>query len=218
MKMMKVIFPEIEIKPHEIPKVRGFFANKFRDEPLLHNHLPGGTFSYKYPQIQYRIIQSHPALIAFGEGFEVLKKIFFNLDEMIIQEKIYHLQEKEISVTEEQFGQIVQAERYQFLSPWMALNEDNYAKYLPLNELEQQIMLKKIIIGNIITLAKGMNYTIPEPHKLQCEGYFRPTQIHFKKMMMQCFYGDFMVNFQIPDLLGLGKQVARGFGVVKHER
>jgi len=64
----------------------------------------------------------------------------------------------------------------------MALNEENYAKYQQLEDMEQQNFLKKIIIGNIITLAKGMNYTIPEPDKLQCEGYFRPTQIHFKKM------------------------------------
>lgn len=29
------------------------------------------------------------------------------------------------------------------------------------------------------------------------------------------FTGEFLVNFDIPDLLGLGKSVSRGFGAVR---
>ena len=32
---------------------------------------------------------------------------------------------------------------------------------------------------------------------------------------MLTFRGEFSTNFQIPDYLGLGKQVARGYGMVK---
>jgi hypothetical protein len=35
---------------------------------------------------------------------------------------------------------------------------------------------------------------------------------------MICFTGEFMVNFHIPDYLGIGKQVARGFGTVERIR
>jgi hypothetical protein len=31
---------------------------------------------------------------------------------------------------------------------------------------------------------------------------------------MICFQGEFTTNFLIPDYLGIGKQVARGFGTV----
>jgi hypothetical protein len=35
---------------------------------------------------------------------------------------------------------------------------------------------------------------------------------------MLCFTGDFTTNFLIPEFLGLGKQSARGFGVVRKKR
>jgi len=35
---------------------------------------------------------------------------------------------------------------------------------------------------------------------------------------MQCFTGDFTTNFLIPDFLGIGKQSARGFGVVRKRK
>ncbi len=97
----------------------------------------------------------------------------------------------------------------------MALNEDNYAKYIQLNKIEQQILLKRILTGNIISISKGFKYTIPNDFVIKVEGYFKPKQVNFKNRKMLCFKGDFMTNFNIPDHLGLGKQSARGFGVVK---
>ena len=202
--------------PFDIPKLRGYFSRKFTEYTELHNHLPDGKFSYKFPQVQYRIIEKHPALIGFDKGIEVLKKIFFELDEMIIDNRRYSLFEKEIFLKETDFGVSENFLNYKFISPWMALNEENYRKFNEADKFEQQLLLKKILKGNLITLSKGLNYTIPNVDDIKTEGFFKPKKVNFKNLKMLCFTGEFMTNFFIPDFLGLGKQSARGFGVVRH--
>ena len=213
-KILTVLFADVYQRPSDLPKLRGYFSQKFPDHTELHNHLPGGKFSYKFPQVQYRIIDKHPALIGFGNGIEILKKIFFELDEMIINNRKYTINEKEIYLKEYDFGVADKFINYKFLSPWMALKEENYVKYKTLNQIEQQNFLKHILRENLKTLSKGFDYTIPDIEKIKVEGFFKPKSVNFKNLKMLCFTGEFMVNFFIPDFLGIGKQSARGFGVV----
>ncbi|HHE39227.1 MAG TPA: hypothetical protein ENL20_11745 [Candidatus Cloacimonetes bacterium] len=213
-KILTVLFSDVQHKPSDIPKLRGYFSDKFPEHTELHNHLPDGKFSYGFPQVQYRIIERHPALIGFNKGIEVLKKIFFELDEMIINGRRYSLFEKEIFLKETNFGMSDNFIDYKFASPWMALKEENYRKYKTLNQIEQQKFLKHILRENLKTLSKGFDYTIPNIEKIKVEGFFKPKMVNFKNLKMQCFTGEFMVNFLIPDYLGIGKQSARGFGVV----
>jgi len=50
------------------------------------------------------------------------------------------------------------------------------------------------------------------------DGWFKPLEVNFHNQPMQCFTGDFTTNFLIPEFLGLGKQSARGFGVVRKRK
>jgi hypothetical protein len=202
----------------DIPKLRGYFSNKFAEFPQIHNHLPDGSYNYKYPQIQYRIVEGKPALLFMGEAVSILKEIFFNIDKIKIDWKKFNIYEKQIEVLEEEFGQSARDIDYEFISPWMALNEANFQKYKNSNKIEQQQLLKKILRGNLLTISKGFKYTIPNYDDINVEGYFKPLNVNFKNIKMLCFTGRFTVNFQIPDYLGLGKQSARGFGVVKHAK
>ena len=213
-KILSVIFTDVYLKVFDIPKLRGYFSHKFPENTELHNHLPDGKFSYKFPQVQYRIIDKHPALIGFNQGIDILKKIFFELNEMIIDNRKYTINEKEIYLKEYDFGVSEEFINYKFISPWMALKEENYEKYKVLNKFEQQGFLKHLLRENLKTLSKGFNYWIDNIENVKVEGYFKPKRVNFKNQKMLCFTGDFMTNFLIPEYIGIGKQVARGFGVV----
>ncbi|MDD2230290.1 MAG: hypothetical protein PHY48_12865 [Candidatus Cloacimonetes bacterium] len=63
-------FTDIDLKAFEIPKLRGYFAYKYPDNSLFHNHLQRKV-SYEDPKIQYRIYEGHPALIGIGERYDV---------------------------------------------------------------------------------------------------------------------------------------------------
>jgi len=211
-------FGDIRFSAFEIPKLRGYFASKFPKEHLFHNHLPDGSQSYKYPQIQYRVIDRQPALLGLGEGLELMKKIFLQVDELKIGHDIYAVNDLKVSILEEQLGQCKDYHSYRFSSPWMALNQENYREFVKLNTIQQKQRLKQILRGNLLTLSKGFGYTIPDFDRVELDGWFRPVERNFHNIPMQCFSGEFTVNFKIPDQLALGKQIARGFGVVEKQK
>lgn len=210
-----VVFTEVDFSPSEIPRLRGYFAQKYPDTHLFHNHMPGASLDYRFPKIQYRIVDGHPALIGLGEGIEIMKRVFFETTEIVLGTKIWNINERTIKLTRTEFGQSAEYYTYRFISPWMALNQDNHRDFIELDQMRQKQKLKSILRGNLLTLAKGLSYTIPDFDRVELDGWFKPVERNFHKIPMQCFTGEFTTNFLIPDLLGLGKQVARGFGVMK---
>lgn len=217
-KYLIVKFSDLSLTPSEIPKLRGFFARKFPEDHLFHNHLPGGAQSYAFPRIQYRLIDSLPALLGVLEGIDLLKKVFFEIDEIRIGGESIKINERQISLVESDFGQTQELHHYWFTSPWMALNQENDRKYFKLSQISRHEMLLNILKGNLVSLSKGLGYTIPDRDQIQAKGNFREITVLFHNIPMHCFYGEFSISFKIPDLFGLGKQSARGFGVVTQRR
>ena len=213
--ILLIIFNTAKFRVSDLPKIRGFFATHFPENTEFHNHLPDGSFSYKYPVIQYRIINGHPALIGVKEGIELIKNLFFDLDELIINERVYKLPEKEIMLKTLELSESNDFINYRFVSPWMALNQDNFTIYKEKDKLEQQQFLKMLLKQNLKSLCKGLGYWIENVDNIKVEGYFKEKPVNFKNRKMLCFTGEFMINFHIPQYLGLGKQSARGFGVVE---
>ena len=69
------------------------------------------------------------------------------------------------------------------------------------------------MIGNIIAVSKGLSYVVDREIKLDAE--LVEVRSPFKGQEITTFNGEFIVNFNIPDLLGIGKSVSRGFGTIK---
>jgi len=202
---------EIEESPHLI---RGFFANKFKEYVLLHQHLSKNKFIYNYPYIQYKNIDSSPMILGIKEGIEVIKRIYDKYEELNLNDCIYEILEKNITLKEEEFG-IAKQQNYSFITPWLALNEKNYEKYQRLGSLtKRNEMLEKILVGNIISMSKGLGYTVTTPIKANIVK-IREVRTSLKGNPMLGFLGTFSVNFEIPDYWGIGKSVSRGFGTVK---
>lgn len=216
MKYIILKFNDVKLDVRDIAKVRGYFATKFSDNPLLHNHLPNGKFSYKFPKIQYRLFDGNPALIAMEEGIEVLKEVFFLSEEMVIGNRVFTLNEKEILSFDVEINQQLDYSYYQFISPYMALNQENHLKYQEADKYDKELLLKDIIKSNLKTISKGFSYEIPDFENISVEANLSPKMVNFKEVKMLCFTGDFKTNFLIPDYWGIGKQTARGFGVVKN--
>jgi len=199
----------------DIPKLRGFFANRYPKYDLIHNHLSDGRFKYGYPSIQFKVLNRIPTLIGLSEGFDILKEVFQDVDELVIAGEKAKIWEKSIQIREDNFGQTDSFFDYQFTSPWMALKEENYETFKTLDRIEKQQFLRHLLRENLKTVSKGFCYNIPNIESVKVEGYFKPRPMNFKNIRMVCFTGEFTTNFLLPDYLGIGKQVARGFGTVK---
>jgi predicted nucleotidyltransferase len=105
---------------------------------------------------------------------------------------------------------------YSFLTPWLPLNEANYARYQAGRLVERKRLLERILIGNILSMSKGLGYVVTEKIEIsRLDVYPVRTPVRLKGVEMTGFKGTFAVNFELPDLIGLGKSVSRGFGTVR---
>jgi len=194
-------------------KLRGFFARKFDSYLLLHNHLGNNKFLYQYPRIQYKAIDQVKVILGLAEGVDVLQSIYNQYDKITLDGNSYQIFTKEIILKEEDFGISTNNLKYKFLTPWFALNEENYRRYKNYNYSERADQLKSILIRNIMAIAKTFQYFVES--KIMVNTNLKETSIKFKGKDIIGFLGTFQVNFNLPDYIGLGKSVSRGFGTIK---
>jgi len=60
-------------------KLRGFFASRFNEYALLHQHIDVDKLLYKYPRIQYKILEGEAIVLGIEEGADVLnvRRLYF---------------------------------------------------------------------------------------------------------------------------------------------
>lgn len=214
-KHMAVIYKDIKLEESAVPKLRGFFAARHRTEPLLHQH-SGNTVLYRYPVIQYKVLNSHPVVVAIGEGIGALHPLVMSAEVLRIGEQEYPCGDFDIKLSEKHVGDSRDMQNYRFLMPWFALNQHNYKKYEQEDEAGRQALLAAILRGNVLSLAKGLNLMVES--RLEVRLRLREKRIQFKNETMLAFEGDFDLNYCLPDLLGIGKSVSRGYGTLSRRK
>jgi hypothetical protein len=207
----KLTFNDIKLAPRYSEKIRGYLGSKYSEIDILHNHV-GDRFIYRYPLVQYKVISNTPMIIGINEGANIVANIGVKDDEMILDGLKYNLFQKEIIKSSFDFGCAEDYVEYKFVNPWIALNQKHIKEYKSSNKIEQEEILKKILIGNIISMAKGVKYSVDE--RISCWINLKEKEVMLKGIKHIGFTGSFKVNFIIPDYLGLGKSVSRGFGAV----
>jgi len=72
------------------------------------------------------------------------------------------------------------------------LNQANYEKFINSNSGERVEILKKILTGNILSMAKGLGYCVDKPIEVFVN--LRPVQVNYKNRKMIGFKGEFITN------------------------
>ena len=127
---------------------------------------------------------------------------YYSIEEKIIREK-----EVDVNTSNDEY-------HYKFITPWLALNTHNFKKYNNLDDWkEKKLFLNKILIGNILSMAKGLGIIVNR--RIYVKTHLEPVSVNYKSVKMLGFTGEFKVRFKIPDYFGFGKGVSHGFGSVK---
>jgi hypothetical protein len=199
----------------QTPQLRGFFGRTFAEEVSLHQHRPDGSVIYDYPRVQYKILDRTPVLLGLGNGSDLLTRLWLEVDRTKIGMDELLVLESSIVRRTDQLGEMTEPAKYRFLTPWLALNQENERRYAIAQSLKERVaLLESILVGNCLSLAKAFGHRVTARLQANC-GRLRPVRSSLKGMSMTGFVGAFQVNFSLPDRIGIGKSVSRGFGTVE---
>ena len=210
--ILKTDKPVIE----DASKLRGYVGNKFSEYPILHHHIKEVGYLYTYPRVQYKIFEGMPSILGIEEGAKVLKEISGELNELVLESSRYKVNQKALFEQEVEVGAARGNRHYRFITPWLALNPENYRKYREIkNWKEKKNFLNAILIGNVLSMCKGLGIVVER--ELFAHSKIDESEVEYKGVPVIGFSGEFKINFKIPDFFGLGKGVSQGLGVVKNE-
>jgi hypothetical protein len=200
-------------KYQDAQKLRGFFANTFSKVDLFHNHKETGESIYRYSKIQYRFFNNRPTVLAFGDGVELIKNFYDHFNSIKIGSYEYPIMEKHLIFEEKELAVIDDIQYYRFYTPWFALNQDNYKVYKELTTLkDREALLERILKSNILNMCKALDYYVEK--KIEVQLFVKPVKSTLKDIKIITFVGDFKTNMILPNYIGLGKSVSRGFGTI----
>ncbi|MBC8486173.1 MAG: CRISPR-associated endonuclease Cas6 [Bacteroidetes bacterium] len=206
-------FSEIKLATRDAHKLRGYFSKLFKEHStILHNHLDSGESNYRYPLVQYKVIKNVPMLVGINEGGKLLTSLFLKISELDINGQIYPVYHKNI---ENRINEIDVADdlfQYNFETLWLGLNQKNFRIYSKASQEEKNKLLKKTLVGNILSFFKGIGYFTG--NKIMLTANLSEKETKFKDKIMVAFSGNFVCNAILPDYVGLGKSVSRGFGCI----
>lgn len=197
----------------ETSKFRGYIGREFEKYPILHNHYGEGKFLYSYPLVQYHIIDGQASIFGIEEGADILKEIYPKIKELKLGDSYYKVEDHLLFDKEYDVNVANEEIQYKFITPWLALNTQNFQRYNETRDWkERKIMLNKILVGNILSMSKGLGIIVNRRIHVKSNLEHQPTD--YKAVNMLGFTGEFRVNFKIPDFMGFGKGVSQGLGTV----
>ncbi len=191
---------------------RGYIGNTFPQYELLHNHQNETQgLRYRYPLIQYKIIQGTAMIVGIGEqAIQVLQNIFPFIKRLVMHGHTLIVQNKNLEIEHGVFGISPEERRYVFITPSILLNSENYQVAKKSDEATQIQILQKCLQSNLLSISKGLGYTVPS--RIYAKYDLTLQKVCLKGESMIGFLGNFAVNFYIPDFLGIGKSSSRGYG------
>lgn len=205
-----------EISLSEINLFRGAIIHSMENANVLfHNHIDDNKFRYSYPLIQYKRIQGKAAILCINEGVDAigqfLSKCDFNFQ---IGNRLVHMETDSLK-TDKFPLQISDKEYHYHIQQWLPLNEENFSKYKKIENLDEKIhFLEKILIGNILSMSKGLNQYIDKQIYTKITDIIDTQVIKYKEIKLLSLDIDFKANIYMPEYIGLGKEVSLGLGMI----
>lgn len=203
------------VKPlhFSLDELRTFFTRQLTDHTRLHQY-SSSAHIHRYPVIQCKQIKNRLLAIGISQGADFLQALTYDKQELLVGENTCSIIERDPEIRNETVGISDTLLRYEFLTPWLALNQQNAKKFYELKgKQERDAFMQKILTGSISTFAKSIDYELPGPLTCRSKVRFRRERIHDENVMV--FLGTFETNLMIPDYLAIGLSVSQGFGTIR---
>ena len=194
--------------------VKGTLIKNFPNEKFI-SFINGDLRGiYAYPRIQVKILRNQLCLFAVNEGIGPTLSLVEQLGKIELNNRIIHITNREYLEYPDQF-QITQDKyhKYKFITPWVALNEQQVYKYEPLFTNERREYLDGVLAKNLEFVIKDLGRSSDVPVQVRFRaGSLTPKVVEYSKM--GSFKGYFTTNVCLPNYIGLGNNITKGLGTL----
>ena len=194
-------------------QVKGVLMKQFPNEEIV--PMLNGTYREKflYPRVQVKILNEQIYFIGIGEGVKPIKEIIKNLRTLDFGNITFEITDNEIEDSKQRFHPSSKLFRYRFVTPWVALNQSTGKKYRYLKNKDRVNYLNKLLGQNIVFLSRELGI------KLEKNIF---TKINLSTLLPKkleennwaAFDGEFETNFILPNFIGIGNGITRGYGTL----
>lgn len=195
-----------------VTNLRGYLGHLFGEADTEFHHHDANP--YRYPLIQYKKLGKELIVLGINEHAKTVQEkiptlTHINLPSSRAKVTAIALESRTTPVSEGYAA-------YRFSTPWLALNSENYAKYRALDAKLRPGLLEGILAANVLSMLKGVR--LRAPFRVMARlGQHKPTSVICNANRFMGFWGSFATNVTLPDHVGLGKSVAKGFGAIGRE-
>ena len=194
-------------------QVKGVFMRQYPNEDII--PMLDGTYRdrYLYPRVQVKILNEQIYLIGINEGVDSVISLNERLKSLDFGNITFDVEHTDLDSVSNQFTPSDNLVHYKFITPWVALNHMTGGKYKFLTNQEKPSYLNKLLGQNIIFLAKevGVDLTDDILTKVKVSSLF-PKPVDDNKW--GAFMGAFKTNFILPNYIGIGNGITRGYGTI----
>jgi hypothetical protein len=152
-------------------------------------------------------------IVGINEGVDSIKAIAQKMDFLDFGNITFQVLDNEIEEHGNRFQPVSKLIRYRFVTPWVALNQTTGYRYRYLNNADRVNFLNRLLGQNIVFMAREMGMELEENifTKVTLSSLF-PRQVDENNW--GAFDGEFRANFVLPNYLGIGNGITRGYGAL----
>jgi len=196
-----------------VGELRSFLNKELAEFMALHRtNTPG--FVHRYPVLQAKKVKRDLIVIGVSQGADCLGQIIRDRRTLGAGDNTCRITACDSDVRSEPFGTTDTVTAYEFLTPYLALNQQHAKLFYSLNgKAQRDAFLQTLLSAHLATLAKSLDCRITTPVSCEAKLRFKRDRIENENVMV--FHGKFRTNLRIPDYLGIGRRVSQGYGTIK---
>ena len=194
-------------------QVKGVFMKQFSDEKIV-PFLDGKLRSkYLYPRVQVKILKEQIYIVGINEGVNPVLSLVDNLELFNFGDITVKIEKIDIEQNKDPVSLVDKLLRYKFITPWVALNAGSNKKFRGIKEDNKILFLNKLLGQNLLFLSKELGLDIESKIYTKVKVESMDPHNH-EENGWRSFNGEFRTNFMLPNFIGFGNGITRGFGSI----
>ena len=143
-------------------QIKGVLMKNFPNEEIV--PMLNGAYRKKflYPRIQVKIHNEEIFLVGINQGVDPILKIQEKIDDLNFGDITFEVLEKSVEESEESFLFTSTLHKYNFISNWVALNQNTSKQYSTKNSEGRLQYLNNLVDKNIVIISREIRFDLPE--------------------------------------------------------